>query len=165
MEPQEQAGALLANAAGFIATRTIRIGLDHGLFEVIAEQGPMSHAELANAAGLDELYSMVWCRSAFAAGVLDSFHMGLADGPSEVHKITIARSALKDYEAHEGLWPREHLPERIDQARELVDRVFFQRLLQAHGGKVDEAAEGAGIPRATLYRHLRKLGLVGRKKG
>ena len=26
----------------------------------------------------------------FAAGVLDSFHMGLADGPTEVHKVTVA---------------------------------------------------------------------------
>ena len=71
MGPQEQAGALLANAAGYIATRTIRIGLDRGLFELIGEQGPMSTADLSDAAGLDMLYSEVWCRSAFAAGVLE----------------------------------------------------------------------------------------------
>jgi SAM-dependent methyltransferase len=71
MELQEQAGALLGNAAGYIATRTIRIGLDHGLFELIAEHGPTSSAELAESAGLDDLYSEVWCRSAFAAGLLD----------------------------------------------------------------------------------------------
>ena len=70
MEPQEQAGVLLANAAGYIATRTIRIGLDRGLFELIGETGPTSSADIAEAAGLDELYSEVWCRSAFAAGVL-----------------------------------------------------------------------------------------------
>ena len=71
MGPQEQAGALLANAAGYIATRTIRIGLDRGLFELIGEQGPMSTADLSDAAGLDMLYSEVWCRSAFTAGVLE----------------------------------------------------------------------------------------------
>lgn len=71
MEPKEQVGALLGNAAGYIATRTIRMGLDYGLFELIAEQGPTSSAELAEAAGIDMLYSEVWCRSAFAAGVLD----------------------------------------------------------------------------------------------
>ena len=70
MEPQEQAGALLANAAGYIATRTIKIGLDHGLIETLAERGPLSHHQLAQAAGIDELYSQVWCRSAFGAGVL-----------------------------------------------------------------------------------------------
>lgn len=41
MEPQEQAGALLGDAAGYIATRTIKIGLDHGLFELIAERAPI----------------------------------------------------------------------------------------------------------------------------
>ncbi len=71
MEPQEQAGRLLGNAAGYIATRTIRIGLDHGLFEYIAAEGPVSSAGLAESAGIDGLYSDVWCRSAFAAGVLE----------------------------------------------------------------------------------------------
>ncbi|MEE9179235.1 MAG: class I SAM-dependent methyltransferase [Acidimicrobiia bacterium] len=76
MEPQEQAGVLLANAAGYIATRTIRIGLDRGLFELIGEAGPISSADLAEASGLDELYSEVWCRSAFAAGVLQGHDEG-----------------------------------------------------------------------------------------
>ena len=40
MEAQEQAGALLGNAAGYVATRTIRIGLDHGLFE-LDDSGPL----------------------------------------------------------------------------------------------------------------------------
>ena len=71
MEPQEQAGVLLGNAAGYIATRTIRIGLDRGLFELIGETGPISSADLAEAGGLDKMYSEVWCRSAFAAGVLE----------------------------------------------------------------------------------------------
>jgi SAM-dependent methyltransferase len=76
MELQEQAGALLGNAAGYIATRTIQIGLDYGLFELIAEQGPVSSTDLAESAGIDGLYSEVWCRSAFAAGVLDGHDEG-----------------------------------------------------------------------------------------
>ncbi|MGE4652013.1 MAG: acyl-CoA dehydrogenase family protein [Myxococcota bacterium] len=43
--------------------------------------------------------------------------MGIADGPTEVHKITVARQALKDYEPSKGLWPSEHLPERSAAAR------------------------------------------------
>jgi acyl-CoA dehydrogenase len=43
--------------------------------------------------------------------------MGIADGPTEVHKVTIARQVLKGYHAYEGLWPREHLPERRAEAR------------------------------------------------
>ncbi|MEE3332415.1 MAG: acyl-CoA dehydrogenase family protein, partial [Myxococcota bacterium] len=44
--------------------------------------------------------------------------MGIADGPTEVHKVTIARQALKEYEPHEGLFPSEHLPTRLAKARE-----------------------------------------------
>jgi len=43
--------------------------------------------------------------------------MGIADGPTEVHKITIARQVLKRYQPYEGLWPPEHLPERRAAAR------------------------------------------------
>jgi acyl-CoA dehydrogenase len=44
--------------------------------------------------------------------------MGLVDGPSEVHRVTVARQVLKRYEAAPGLWPTEHLPEKIAAARE-----------------------------------------------
>jgi acyl-CoA dehydrogenase len=44
--------------------------------------------------------------------------MGLVDGPSEVHRVTVARQVLKRYKAAPGLWPTEHLPEKIAAARE-----------------------------------------------
>ncbi|MHB8669085.1 MAG: acyl-CoA dehydrogenase family protein [Acidimicrobiales bacterium] len=43
--------------------------------------------------------------------------LGIADGPTEVHKVTIARQVLKAYEPAEGLWPTGHLPERRAEAR------------------------------------------------
>jgi acyl-CoA dehydrogenase len=43
--------------------------------------------------------------------------MGIADGPTEVHKVTVARQVLKQYEPYEGLWPRDFLPERVAEAR------------------------------------------------
>jgi acyl-CoA dehydrogenase len=43
--------------------------------------------------------------------------MGLVDGPSEVHRVTVARQVLKRYRAAPGLWPTEHLPEKIAAAR------------------------------------------------
>jgi acyl-CoA dehydrogenase len=43
--------------------------------------------------------------------------MGIADGPTEVHKVTVARQVLRDYKPAEGLWPSEHLPEKIEAAR------------------------------------------------
>ena len=44
----------------------------------------------------------------FAAWVINSFHVGLADGPTEVHKITLAREVLKDYQPSTSLFPDYH---------------------------------------------------------
>ncbi len=46
----------------------------------------------------------------FAGWVLESFHMGLADGPTEVHKITLARQVLTNYKATTELFPTRHKP-------------------------------------------------------
>ena len=47
----------------------------------------------------------------FSAMVIESFHMGLADGPTEVHKVTVARQVLREYAARPtGLFPTGHLP-------------------------------------------------------
>jgi acyl-CoA dehydrogenase len=43
--------------------------------------------------------------------------MGIADGPTEVHKITIARQVLKEHQPSEGLFPSAHLPPRQEAAR------------------------------------------------
>ena len=43
--------------------------------------------------------------------------MSVVDGPTEVHKITVAREVLKGYEAAPGLWPTAHLPARREEAK------------------------------------------------
>ena len=43
--------------------------------------------------------------------------LGLADGPTEVHKVTVARQVLRQYRASKDLWPSEHRPRRIAEAR------------------------------------------------
>ncbi|MGV0645743.1 acyl-CoA dehydrogenase family protein [Mycolicibacterium sp. XJ2546] len=43
--------------------------------------------------------------------------MGLVDGPTEVHKTTVAKQVLRDYAPTEGMWPSEWLPAKRDQAR------------------------------------------------
>jgi acyl-CoA dehydrogenase len=59
--------------------------------------------------------------------LMASVTMGIADGPSEVHKITVARDVLKGYSAAAGDWPSEHLVERRATARaehaDLLERV------------------------------------------
>jgi acyl-CoA dehydrogenase len=43
--------------------------------------------------------------------------MGLADGPTEVHKITVARQVLRDYRGTDGTWPTQWIPKKLDDAR------------------------------------------------
>jgi acyl-CoA dehydrogenase len=53
----------------------------------------------------------------FTQMVNGAFVMGLADGPTEVHKVTVAKQVLRDYKPVDGLWPSEHLPTRKAAAR------------------------------------------------
>jgi acyl-CoA dehydrogenase len=43
--------------------------------------------------------------------------MGLADGPTEVHKVTVARQVLRGYKATDDMWPTEWIPKKIDEAK------------------------------------------------
>ncbi len=43
--------------------------------------------------------------------------LALADGPTETHKVVVARQVLKEHQPHEGLFPRGHLPTRAAAAR------------------------------------------------
>jgi acyl-CoA dehydrogenase len=43
--------------------------------------------------------------------------MGLADGPTEVHKVTVARQLLREYKASDDLWPTEWIPKKLEAAR------------------------------------------------
>ena len=52
----------------------------------------------------------------FAEQVIESFHMGLADGPTEVHKVTVARQVLRDYTGTNGLFPTQHIPSKREAA-------------------------------------------------
>ncbi|MBB5161530.1 acyl-CoA dehydrogenase family protein [Mycobacterium sp. AZCC_0083] len=44
--------------------------------------------------------------------------MGLADGPTEVHKVTVARQVLRDHTPTDGPFPSTWLPPRIAAARD-----------------------------------------------
>jgi acyl-CoA dehydrogenase len=58
----------------------------------------------------------------FAAWVMESFHMGLADGPTEVHKVTLATQILKDHKPTDGLFPTRHIPRlRAEAAAKFAD--------------------------------------------
>jgi acyl-CoA dehydrogenase len=56
--------------------------------------------------------------------------MGIADGPTEVHKVTIARSVLKEHSPAEGLFPSAHLPPRQDAARKRFANLLEHEVAQ-----------------------------------
>jgi ubiquinone/menaquinone biosynthesis C-methylase UbiE len=68
----QQSARLLGLYAGYIGTWTIELGLRAGLIEEIAARpGGASADDLAERLELDPLYTKVWCRAAYSAGVLE----------------------------------------------------------------------------------------------
>jgi acyl-CoA dehydrogenase len=53
----------------------------------------------------------------FASMLIGSEALAIADGPTEVHKVTLATQLLKDYKPVEGLFPSGHLPTLQEEAR------------------------------------------------
>jgi len=55
--------------------------------------------------------------------------MGIADGPTEVHKLTVAKAVLSQHKPYEGVWPNDFLPERVAEAK-----ARFAKYLDADAG-------------------------------
>jgi acyl-CoA dehydrogenase len=53
----------------------------------------------------------------FMKMIANAYHVGLADGPTEVHKLTLARTLLSGVTPAPGLFPTQHIPARRDAAR------------------------------------------------
>lgn len=54
------------------------------------------------------------------------FVVGFSDGPAEVHRKTMARQILRDYQPSKGIWPSEHLPARIAEAETTIAGLLAQ---------------------------------------
>jgi len=52
--------------------------------------------------------------------------MSVMDGVDEVHKVTVARNVLKNYQPHEGYWPTEYLPAKRAEARKKFAAVMAE---------------------------------------
>ena len=60
----------------------------------------------------------------FVEYLVESFVLGLADGPTEVHKVTLARQLLKRYKPAPDLFPSEHLLRlRAEAEAKVADRL------------------------------------------
>jgi alkylation response protein AidB-like acyl-CoA dehydrogenase len=53
----------------------------------------------------------------FVKALVESFVLGLADGPTEVHKVTLARELLRNVAPAPTAFPTEHVPARRAAAR------------------------------------------------
>jgi ubiquinone/menaquinone biosynthesis C-methylase UbiE len=109
---KQQAGMLLQQVAGYVATRTTQLGLRAGLIEALAETDDgLTSDELAIEADIDPFYAEVWCRAAIGAGLL------VRDGERlRVAEHVDALLLEGDHPAHVGAMVRilEH-PEIFDR--------------------------------------------------
>ena len=104
----------------------------------------------------------------FVEQVMESFVMGLADGPTEVHKITLARQVLRDYKGTKGLFPSGHIP----ALREAAIRKYADRI-EARGGRAMthsptsirfQRQSGGDNRRQPRHRPCDGAGLRGRRR-
>lgn len=64
----------------------------------------------------------------FSSMLIGAEVMAIADGPTEVHKSTVARQVLRDYKATEDLFPTKHLPKLRAAARDKYAEYFEAEL-------------------------------------
>ncbi len=63
--------------------------------------------------------------------IVSSYTMGLADGPTEVHKVTLAKKILRDYEPSDDLFPTRHIPKLREKAHARYADVFARHGIDA----------------------------------
>jgi acyl-CoA dehydrogenase len=80
--------------------------LTPGVLHNIAQRAMQVHGALSTTGELplNEMFS-------------GSMILGLADGPTEVHRTTVAKALLRDGKPAEGMWPSEWLVTRQEKAR------------------------------------------------
>jgi acyl-CoA dehydrogenase len=60
----------------------------------------------------------------FIEQVLDSYHTGLADGPTEIHKLTVAKLTLREHKPTADLFPTAYIPHQREAAlKKYADRI------------------------------------------
>ena len=90
----------------------IKIGMT-GLLKRIADRAIQVHGSF----GLSD-------EAPFVHMLLNAYHIGLADGPTEVHKVTLAREVLRGVKPAEGLFPSYTRSVRVSNAEEKYAALF-----------------------------------------
>jgi acyl-CoA dehydrogenase len=76
----------------------------------------------------------------FMGMVTGALVMGIADGPTEVHKATVAKQVLRDYQPDNDLFPAYHIPKLREAARDKYAR-DLDELKKAWEARKREAVE------------------------
>jgi acyl-CoA dehydrogenase len=88
--------------------------------------------------------------------------MGIMDGPTEVHKVSVARQVLKGYQPSADQWPSEFGPRKLVSARrrfdQMVDgvdpdpgqRAAFDELVQRSAGDDETVKQMQAYLDATI---------------
>ena len=63
--------------------------------------------------------------------------MGIADGPTEVHKVTLAKQVLKDYTPDNDLFPAYHIPKLREEAQKRF-KTELKELREAYASRKAE---------------------------
>ncbi|MEO5780330.1 trans-aconitate 2-methyltransferase [Arthrobacter oryzae] len=109
--PQEQGAALLGQIAGYMAVRTVEMGIRSGLIRFVADNPGSTANEIADRMDLDDLYVSVWCRGGFGAGILDRQGDGFVLAP---HMATLLLDETSPAFMG-GLFPLVRQPEMFDR--------------------------------------------------
>src|SRR5207237_9400563 len=75
----------------------------------------------------------------FVSYLVESFVLGLADGPTEVHKVTLARLLLKDHKPAPDMLPSAHLL----RLRGAAEAKFADKLAGARRGGPQDGVDGS----------------------
>lgn len=165
---QQRLGVLLGQAAGYVGFRTVEIGLRYAIFDRLrTHPDGVTVEELAAEAGLDPFYLEAWCRSAYAAGVLDAVDKGYRldpttsalltdrDSPTYVGGMFVLLGQPEVFDrfgevfaSGQRTWWSEFKPEFISGVAETT-RPAYIRLIPAGlaqvPGLVDVLLKGAGV--------------------
>lgn len=104
----ERLGTLLPLVADYVGHHTVQIGLQHGIFGQLASHPEgVTPSHLAAETGLDESYVDVWCRSGYAAGVLDSAAGGYRlDAPTATLLTTTTPPSMSAASSDSSISPK-----------------------------------------------------------
>ena len=86
--------------------------------------------------------------------------LGIADGPTEVHKVSLARQVLRDYQPSQDLWPTRFRPRTLLKARARLDEIAAARLPDGAHAELHELLQtstngnDAAIARMTEFMHM-----------